>query len=49
MQKDKLRKDNNNVVWQRIWVCSQEGYRDDKWLNMAERKKNTEATDKKWL
>ena len=43
VRNDKLRKDKNNVEWQRRWVCSREGFRESKWINFVGRKKAPKA------
>ncbi|XP_062118992.1 uncharacterized protein LOC133832698 [Humulus lupulus] len=39
VRKEDARRDNENKEWQRKWVCSNKGFRREKWTNLKNRKK----------
>ncbi|XP_062088712.1 protein FAR1-RELATED SEQUENCE 5-like [Humulus lupulus] len=39
VRKEDVRRDHENNPWQRKWVCSNQGFRREKWTNLLNRKK----------
>ncbi|KAM6541813.1 hypothetical protein CsatB_006260 [Cannabis sativa] len=39
VRKHDVRKDTENNEWQRVWVCSRQGTRKNKWINLENRKR----------